>query len=284
MNIMDHDDDDFGGENEDDEDDVSLEDDEFDNERYEVVMRRVVNNDPTLTSMIVGVNGTPNNHWGSLGRAIGMNPQLTELTLRNGLPTDNLELTFLGLAMNRSIQTLIFEYIQLNDNIIDFLSPFLADNQVFRCLKVYLHDRMDIKMNQLCLASFLLMFDYLREFRLHYTGPVENLDIIIQALTVHAGLMKLQLCDITIGRRGYNSLATFFHKSTRLKELSFINMRGITDDGWLDIFTALQITRSKLVRFEITGAEGGRSKCTHRRLSLKCVAAPQHYPQESAFL
>jgi hypothetical protein len=91
---------------------------------------------------------------------------------------------------------------------------------------------------------------------------VENLDIIIQALTVHAGLMKLQLCDITIGRRGYNSLATFFHKSTRLKELSFINMRGITDDGWLDIFTALQITRSKLVRFEITGAEGGRSKCT----------------------
>jgi hypothetical protein len=48
MNIMDHDNDDFGGENEDD--DVSLEDDENKNEErnYDVICS-LVDNDPTLT-------------------------------------------------------------------------------------------------------------------------------------------------------------------------------------------------------------------------------------------
>jgi hypothetical protein len=258
--MMDHDeDDDFGGENDDDEDNVSLEEEEFDYEEYENMMSRLITNDPSLTTLSVGLGGDqPPNSWGSFGRAIGMNTQLIKLTLRDGLPTDDHQLTnfFSGMAMNRSIQTLNFELIQFNDNVIDFLSPFLADNQVFHCIKVYLHDRMDIKTTQLCLVSFLLMFDYLREFRLQFVGPMVHLDIIIQALGVHAGLMKLRLCCITIGRRGYNSLVRLLNNSTTLKELHFIDMRGITDDGWLDIFTALQSTRCKLERFKITGVEG----------------------------
>jgi hypothetical protein len=135
-----------------------------------------------------------------------MNTKITELVLCNGLPTDEHELMsfFSGLAANQSIQTLKFEYIQLNDNVIDFLTPFLADNQVFQCLKVVINGcNTDIKTTQLRLASFLLMFNYLREFSLDYIGPTVHLDmIIIQALTVHTELMKLHLCYITISRRG----------------------------------------------------------------------------------
>jgi hypothetical protein len=270
---MDHDDDDFGGENEDDEDDVAVEDEEINNEElrmyliykqeYEDLIRSLVDNDPTLTSLSVGIHGTVRlfnaNDWGILGRAIGMSTQLTELTLRNGLPTDDLELASLlsGLAMmNRSIQTLNFKYFQLNNNMIELIAPFLADNQVFHHLEVYLHDRMDIKTTQLCLASFLLMFDYLREFRLDYIGPTVHLDIIIQALTVHTELMKLQLCGITIGRRGYDSLVKLLIKSTKLKKVAFREMRGLSDDGWQNIFTALQYSTCKLEEFEMRGVQG----------------------------
>jgi hypothetical protein len=83
MNIMDHDDDDFGGENEDDGDDVSLEEEENNNEEYEDLIRSLVDNDPTLTTLSVGINGTIRpfnaNDWGILGRAIGMNTQLKNL-------------------------------------------------------------------------------------------------------------------------------------------------------------------------------------------------------------
>lgn len=283
---MDHDDDDFGDENEDDEDDMSLEDDEFDNERYEVVIRRVVDNDPNLTSLSVGVNGTvpPNNDWGSLGRAIGINTQLRKLMLHDGLPTDEHELTSFvsGLAANRSIETLIFEYIQLNNNVIDCLTSFLADNQVFHCITVGFdgYDT-DIKTTQLCLVSLLLMFDYLREFRLQFVGPLDHLDIIIQALGVHTGLRMLELWGMTIGRRGCNSLVRLLHKSTELKKLYFDSLFHITndlDDGWQSIFTALQSTRCKLEEFEITGVEGVNARtadCLSEAL-LHCSTTLKH--------
>ena len=90
---MDPDDDDFGGENEDDEEDVDVEDEEITNEQlrmyliyikeYDDVIRSLVDNDPTLTSLSVGINGTIRpfnaNDWGILGRAIGMNTQLKNL-------------------------------------------------------------------------------------------------------------------------------------------------------------------------------------------------------------
>ena len=55
MNIMDHDDDDLVGVNDDDDDDVSL--DSFDNEPFEDMMRRLGTNDPSLTTLRVGVGG-----------------------------------------------------------------------------------------------------------------------------------------------------------------------------------------------------------------------------------
>jgi hypothetical protein len=46
---------------------------------------------------------------------------------------------------------------------------------------------------QLCLASFLLMFNYLKEFTLSdERGDNDELDIVIQALASHTGLRKLQ--------------------------------------------------------------------------------------------
>ena len=122
MTIMDHDDDDFVAN---DEDDVF---EEYDNEAYEYVMRSLVDNDPTLTSLSVGFGGTvyPSNaiDWGSLGRAIGMNTQVIELTLRGGLPTSEHQLSsfFSGLVVNRSIQTLRFDYIELNDEMIELMA------------------------------------------------------------------------------------------------------------------------------------------------------------------
>ena len=182
-NIMDHDDDDLVGAN--DEDDVSVEDEDNDNEEYEDVIHSLVDNDPTLTSLSVGLFGTVHpsnaNDWGSLGRAIGMNTQLRELSLRYvviplryGLPTseDALASFFSGLAMNRSIQTLKFECIE--------------------------------------------------------------------------GLF---------GRRGYDSLVKLLNNCTNLKELHFSNM-GIINDGWQDIFTALQSTQCKLETIEMTWVEG----------------------------
>jgi hypothetical protein len=102
---VDHDEDDFGGENnDDDEDDVSLENyhQVNNNELYENMMRRLRGNEPSLTTLNVGgFYQPPNDDWGSLGRAIGMNTQLQVLTV-----CDVLQKTFFsGLAINRSIHT-----------------------------------------------------------------------------------------------------------------------------------------------------------------------------------
>ena len=103
-----------------------MKDEDNDNEEYEDVMRSLVDNDPSLTTLRVGLGGhqPPNRDWGSLGRAIGMNAQLIKLTLCNGLPTDEHQLAsfFSGLAMNRSIQTLKFEYIELDDDVIELMA------------------------------------------------------------------------------------------------------------------------------------------------------------------
>jgi hypothetical protein len=258
--LMDHDEyiscDENDDDDDDDEDDVSL--DSFDNEPFEdIMMRRLGTNDPSLTTLRVGLGShqPPNNDWGSFGRAIGMNTQLTKLTLLNGLPTSEHQLAsfFSGLAVNRSIKTLTFDCTQLDAYMAEQMAPFLADNQVFQCLKVYLHDRMDIKTILLGVTSFLLMFDSLTEFNLSNAGNVNDFDEIIEALTVHAGLRKLVLNGITIGRRGYNSLVKLLNKSTKLKELCLDNIWGLTDDGWQSIFTALQSTRSKLESIEMRG-------------------------------
>jgi hypothetical protein len=98
---MDRDEDDFGGENnDDDEDDVSLEDEVNNNEEHENMMRRLGSNDPSLTTLNVGgFYQPPNNDWGGLGRAIGMNTQLQVLTVCD-VCTNSF---FSGLAKNRSI-------------------------------------------------------------------------------------------------------------------------------------------------------------------------------------
>lgn len=77
--------------------------------------------------------------WGSLGRAIGMNTQLIELSLRDKLPTDENDQTslFSGLAMNRSIQSLKFEYSELNVYVIELMASFLVENQVLSMIRLY---------------------------------------------------------------------------------------------------------------------------------------------------
>ena len=271
MNIMDHDDDDLVGVNDDDDDDVSL--DSFDNEPFEDMMRRLGTNDPSLTTLRVGLDGhqPPNRDWGSLGRAIGMNTQLIKLTLRPGLLTSEHQLAsfFSGLAVNRSIQTLKFDHTQLNEYMVELMAPFLAENHVFDCFEfggLHALEFTDIKTILLGVTSFLLMFDYLKEFRLSYKGYNGDLDNIIQALTVHTGLRKLVLKSISIGRRRCHSLVKLLNRSTRLKEIVLtdllrindyrINDDGINDDGWQDIFTALQSTRCKLEKIELRGVEG----------------------------
>lgn len=78
--VMDHDEDDFGGEN----DDMKTmccsrkKNSTMNDMRIEDMMRRLGTNDPSLTTLRVGLCGhqPPNRDWGSLGRAIGMNIQL----------------------------------------------------------------------------------------------------------------------------------------------------------------------------------------------------------------
>ena len=262
MNIMDHDDDDLVGVNDDDDDDVSL--DSFDNEPFEDMMRRLGTNDPSLTTLRVGLGGhqPPNRDWGSLGRAIGMNTQLIKLTLRPGLLTSEHQLAsfFSGLAVNRSIQTLKFDHTQLNEYMVELMAPFLAENHVFYCFEIGGFSALeftDIKTILLGVTSFLLMFDYLKEFNL-FNEREDNydLDIVIQALAAHTGLRKLVLNSITIGRRGRDSLVKVLNKSTKLKEIALASIHGINDDGWQDIFTALQSTRCKLEKIELRGVEG----------------------------
>jgi hypothetical protein len=197
----------------------------------------------------------------------------THYRLRHGLPTDEHELAsfFSGLAMNRSIQTLKFEEIELNDDLIELMAPFLADNHVFKCLEVVVNDLNKEDYITTFLASFLLMFDYLTEFRLSYEGYNDDLDgvdegrgmrtivdyfdIVIQALTVHTELMQLTFNNIDIRRRGCDSLVKLLNNCTNLKELHFSNM-GMINDGWQDIFTALQNTKCKLEKIELRGVEG----------------------------
>jgi hypothetical protein len=166
---------------------------------------------------------------------------------------------------------------------VDQMAPFLADNEVFNSLAFLLTD--DVNATTVsCLASFLLMFDYLENFKLSggEEGIVNDLDIIIQALTVHTGLRKLDFWGVAIGRRGSDSLVKLLKKSSSLKELHFNDIRGIiddSDDGWLSIFTAVQSTRSKLDLIEMTGAEGVNEQTAlclshallHHRTTLKSL-------------
>lgn len=98
--------------------------------------------------------------------------------------------------MNRSIQTLKFDYTQLNGYMVEQMAPFLAENHEFGGL--YALEFTDIKTILLGVTSFLLMFDYLREFRLSDEGDNDDLDFISQALTVHTGLRKLVLGGVVI--------------------------------------------------------------------------------------
>ena len=119
-------------------------------EGHDVITRKIVSNDPSLTKLEVGLQGAgmgyrpPGDDWGGFGRAVGVNTHLQELALYDVVSgggivhvpsTINKQyvLTFLrGAALNRSIQKLSLCGIDLSDvEILDILTPFFNGNQAF---------------------------------------------------------------------------------------------------------------------------------------------------------
>lgn len=110
-------------------------------------MRKILANDSSITSLRVGKlrachDGKgcyfklPNGDWAGLGIALVVNTQLNELKFNLCEPSDELTSFLTGFASNRSIHTLVFEHCRLNEETMNYLAPFMADNCTFDCLEI----------------------------------------------------------------------------------------------------------------------------------------------------
>jgi len=137
----------------------------------EEILSKILANDSSITSLIVGTNCSyndgkgyyfkpPNGDWAGLGTAVGDNTQLQKLKFDHCKPSDEFTSFLTGFASNRSIHTLTFEHCQLNEHTMNCFAPFLADNCTFDCLEISVdncYGPTDFGM-----SSFLQMFNYLK--------------------------------------------------------------------------------------------------------------------------
>mmetsp|Transcript_38962 Transcript_38962/g.70190 ORF Transcript_38962/g.70190 Transcript_38962/m.70190 type:complete len:580 (+) Transcript_38962:354-2093(+) len=182
-----------------------------------------------------------------------------------------------GIAHNRSIEELSFEGTDVG-GIFSILAPFFKNNKNFHSLKID-HDT-DHGCRHLLvsgLAKFDSLKEFeLDSYPYTYTLQ-ESPDVftddkegeLVQVLTGHSGLEKLKLDYVRVGRNGFASLATFLKNpackldvldlqcneiddekavvlasglagNNTLKTLALNTNRGMTETGWIPIFTALR--------------------------------------------
>ena len=240
--------------------------DEFYYERGEEVLRKILANDTSITSLRVGKlwachDGKgyyfkpPNGDWAGLGIAVGLNTQLNKLKFDGCTPSEDIASFLTGFASNRSIHTLVFEHCRLNEETMNYFAPFIADNCTFDCLEIIVDNCYGT--TDFGISSFLQMFDYLKEFKLskmptdgslavefyhetmsttqqQRTTPNQT-DFIIASLIGHTSLMKIELTNIDIGSQGGDGLGTNLQNPT--SKLTGLHLNNIKiDDNGASIF------------------------------------------------
>ena len=90
---------------------------------------------------------------------------------------------------------------------------------------------------------------------------------VIEALTEHPQLEKLELCSMNIGRNECTALANLLnHSFTELHTLSLHNNR-ISDEGVCDLVEALANSRSlSALHLSPERSKGGRAVGTNHRI------------------
>jgi len=269
-----------------DEDD-SDDGDEFDDHivylKEEMLM--ILNNDPSLTKLEVGYNEDgegedfsyfhpPGNDWLALGKAVGNNWHLLEISVDKISATTKRLMEFLpGLSLNRSIKKMTItdwdlSVIEVQSNLIRFLN----DNQALESLNVWTRRGEGGDVSDM--VSTLRSFKSLKEikFVINFGRTAYCVDNAIEALIGHAGLSKISLCNVRIEARGCallasllenltsltlshitkiddpgaSTLASGIASNTTLTELILGHLGTITTVGFEAIFDALQRSRCRL--------------------------------------
>ena len=266
---------DGGDGDEDDSDDGDEFDDHIVYLKEEMLM--ILNNDPSLTKLEIGYNEVggedfsyfhpPGNDWLALGKAVGNNRHLLEISVDKISATTKRLMEFLpGLSLNRSIKKMTItdwdlSVIEVQSNLIRFLN----DNQALESLNVW--TRRGEVGDVSDMVSTLRSFKSLKEIKTAYC-----VDNAIEALIGHAGLSKISLCNVRIEARGCallasllenltsltlshitkiddpgaSTLASGIASNTTLTELILGHLGTITTVGFEAIFDALQRSRCRL--------------------------------------
>jgi tetratricopeptide (TPR) repeat protein len=231
----DDDDDNYGGNDDDsDSNDSHGSDSDGDSDNIEDLdvvyleeeMRMILDDDLSFTTLEVGVGNNyyyflpPDYYWGNLGRAIGNNRYLQEMSIYNWrangqiITTENLVEFVSGFASNRSIQKLSIADWDFSDvGIQDNLIQFFTDNQTIESLTVREKRKRGDgwKVRISALGIILHSFNSLKE--MSFSSDDEDrgiicVDDVLEGLIGHAGLSKIYLPRVRIERRGCTALAS----------------------------------------------------------------------------
>jgi hypothetical protein len=245
-------------------------------------MLMILNNDPSLTKLEVGykedIEGDhfcyfhpPGNDWLALGKAVGNNSHLQEISVDiSSVTTLRLREFVPGLSLNRSIKKMTmtgwdFSVVEVQNN----LNRFFNGNHAFESLSVE-----EIMENMSDMVLTLRSFNSLKEikFNINFGRTAYCVDNAIEALIGHAGLSKISLCHVRIETRGCallasllenltsltlssctqiddhgaSTLASGIASNTTLTELILGHLGRITAVGWEAIVDALQRSRCRL--------------------------------------
>ena len=279
-------------------DESELSDDEFEEEHsFDDLLDRVESNDPSLTSVRIStLILIPNNdddhlaqNYDRLDRmsvTIGRNTQLKALMFdgyRVRLGEAQATSLFRGIACNQSIKRLHFKYCdEYLENICRILTPLFKNNQVERIHIGHCH----LKYEYLrFLTTSLEGFNSLKEFALENArilqhDPQEATRELMQYLSGHSGLRKLDLSNTEVGKLGCSVLvdllrnptiklrvlnlarnnlgdaeaavlASGMARNTSLKEINLSNNRSITEVGWQALLDALSTSSCRLEKLTL---------------------------------
>ena len=266
-------DDDWSESSDDDDDDVEL-------------RRKIEDNDPDLTELIMGNYLPPDGDWERAGKGIGRNTHIKELCFGSNIVDDvqvrreQFESFCEGLARNKSIEKLLIWCCGLfGGEIFDMIGPFFDRNSNLRCLYLDFDEgRGNAASSVRLLSTSLARFNTLEEFECKYGNNLQGdigAEMIIQALEGHSRLAKidlsgnrvegralaalvglmnnpnssladLDLWDCSIDDEGARMLAAALGRNSTLRKLNLGHNKNITITGWRAIFTQLQSPQSSL--------------------------------------
>ena len=218
-------------------------------------LRRIKENDPSLTSLFVGadeIQNFTNEDLEELGRDISNNTHLTDLDLHGDAAGDqSLSFLFRGLARSSSIKSFVLSCFpnDLSAAGVQSMLPFLqnADNLVY--LKVYISDIQSEGFNLL-----------LRALRNSLVGRLEckrcGIDLIeIDSENTLNNLTQLNLNHNFINADGCRELAKLLQRGDSTLKYLHLDDNEIGDDGVEILVDALQ-SNTSLIHLGLEGNDG----------------------------